>query len=46
MIREVVAALRPRARSLKVSVENFESIHNHSAWAELEWSADGSTLSG
>ena len=46
MIREVVAALKPRARSLKVSVENFESIHNHSAWAELEWSAEGSTLSG
>lgn len=40
LIREVVAALRPKATWLKVSVENWESIHNHSAWAELECSSD------
>lgn len=37
LIREVTASLRPRARSLRVTVENVESIHNHSAWARLEW---------
>jgi GTP cyclohydrolase I len=37
LIREVVVALQPRASWLHVSVENVESIHNHSAWAELEW---------
>ncbi len=37
LIREVTASLRPRARSLRVTVENLESIHNHSAWARLEW---------
>ena len=41
LIREVVVRLRPRARWLRVSVENLESIHNHSAWAEVEWSAEG-----
>lgn len=40
MAREVVLALRGRCRWLRVSVENFESIHNHSAWAELCWSED------
>ncbi len=40
LIREVTASLRPRARSLRVTVENVESIHNHSAWARLEWSGD------
>lgn len=43
MIREVTAALRPRATWLKVSVENVESIHNHSAWACLEWAAPTAT---
>lgn len=37
LIREVVASLRPRVTWMKVSVENVESIHNHSAWAEVEW---------
>jgi GTP cyclohydrolase I len=37
LIREVTASLRPKARSLRVTVENVESIHNHSAWARLEW---------
>jgi GTP cyclohydrolase I len=40
LIREVTAALRPRARTLRVTVENLESIHNHSAWARLHWEAD------
>ncbi len=35
LVRDVTAALRPRATWLRVSVENLESIHNHSAWAEL-----------
>lgn len=34
LIREVVSVLRPRCRWLSVSVENVESIHNHSAWAQ------------
>lgn len=38
LIREVTRTLESRARWMKVSVENLESIHNHSAWAELEWS--------
>jgi GTP cyclohydrolase I len=33
LIREVISALEDRTRSLQVSVENLESIHNHSAWA-------------
>ncbi len=40
LIREVTASLRPRARSLRVTVENVESIHNHSAWARLEWGGE------
>jgi GTP cyclohydrolase I len=36
LIREVTVALRPLATWLRVSVENFESIHNHSAWAVVE----------
>lgn len=41
LVREVVLALRarPNVRWLRVSAENFESIHNHSAWAELQWPA-------
>ncbi len=51
LIREVTAALRPRATWLRVSVENVESIHNHSAWATLEWPApsamqDSATILG
>ena len=41
LIREVTRTLEGRSRWLKVSVENLESIHNHSAWAELEWSVEG-----
>ena len=37
LIREVVGALRPRVRWMAVSVENVESIHNHSAWATMTW---------
>jgi GTP cyclohydrolase I len=38
LIREVTLALRDRCTWMHVSVENLESIHNHSAWAELTWS--------
>ena len=34
LIREVISSLRPRCQWLSVSVENLESIHNHSAWAQ------------
>lgn len=37
LVREVTVALRDRAERLRVEVENVESIHNHSAWAVLEW---------
>ena len=39
LVREVLVAVRdlPGARSATVSAENFESIHNHSAWATLHW---------
>lgn len=40
LIREVSLALQPRVSWMKVQVENLESIHNHSAWAELEWSPE------
>ena len=40
LIREVTRTLEGRSRWLKVSVENLESIHNHSAWAELEWTVE------
>jgi GTP cyclohydrolase I len=36
LLREVTVKLRPRATWLRVSVENVESIHNHSAWAVVE----------
>jgi GTP cyclohydrolase IB len=37
MIRDIAIALNAdeRIRAYRVSCENFESIHNHSAWAEL-----------
>jgi len=38
----VVLALQalPGVHWLKVHAENLESIHNHSAYAEIEWSSD------
>jgi GTP cyclohydrolase I len=44
LIREVVVALRPRATWLRVSVENLESIHNHSAWAVLTWPSEAAAV--
>jgi GTP cyclohydrolase I len=43
LVRDVVIAVRalPGVRTLKVGVENLESIHNHAAFAETRWSADG-----
>ena len=42
LLREVVLALRalPGVRWLEVRAENLESIHNHSAWGRLTWSAE------
>lgn len=42
LVRDTVLALRklPGVRWLKVRAENQESIHNHSATAEIEWSED------
>jgi len=39
-VRDVALALRgdPRVLAGEVSVENFESIHNHSAFARIVWS--------
>lgn len=41
LVREVVLAVRalPGVTWLRVRAENHESIHNHSAYAELEWRA-------
>jgi len=38
LVRDVAAALTddPRVRAYKVEAENFESIHNHSAFARIE----------
>jgi GTP cyclohydrolase I len=38
MVRDVAIALRadPRIGAFRVESENFESIHNHSAWAVIE----------
>lgn len=40
LVRDVALALRddPRVLAGEVSVENFESIHNHSAFARIAWS--------
>lgn len=40
LVRDVALALNgePRIRTYRVSAENFESIHNHSAYAEIECS--------
>ena len=42
LVRDTVLALQelPGVNWLHVSAENHESIHNHSAYAEIEWSAD------
>ena len=42
LVRDVVIAVRslPGVRTLKVGVENLESIHNHAAFAETRWTAD------
>lgn len=42
LVRDVVLALRglPGVRWLHVAAENQESIHNHSAYAEIEWSQE------
>ena len=39
MVRDVAAALNrdPRFEAYTVEAENFESIHNHSAYALIEW---------
>ena len=39
MVRDVAAALNqhPKVAAYIVAAENFESIHNHSAYAEIEW---------
>jgi len=39
LVREVLLATRalPEVHSVRVSAENFESIHNHSAYATLHW---------
>ena len=39
LVREVLIAVRglPGVESVQVSAENFESIHNHSAYATLRW---------
>ncbi len=41
LVRDTVIALRalPGVQWLRVAAENQESIHNHSAYAEIEWSA-------
>ena len=42
LVRDSVIALRslPSVYWLRVAAENQESIHNHSAFAEIEWSAE------
>jgi len=42
LVRDVVLKLKelPGTRWLHVAAENHESIHNHSAYAEIEWSLD------
>lgn len=42
LVREVQLAVRrlPGARAVDVAAENFESIHNHSAFARLAWRAE------
>jgi GTP cyclohydrolase I len=42
LVRDAIIALRKfdGVRWLRVSAENQESIHNHSAYAQIEWSAE------
>jgi GTP cyclohydrolase IB len=42
LVREVLVRLRedPNFTYLMVEAENFESIHNHSAYAMVEWTTD------
>ncbi len=42
LVRDAIIALRKLSgvRWLRVAAENQESIHNHSAYAEIEWSAE------
>ena len=42
LVREVVLAVKEieGVREIQVDAENFESIHNHSAFARLEWSIE------
>ncbi len=49
LVRDTIIALRglEGVRWLRVAAENQESIHNHSAYAEIEWSAeDAATVAG
>ncbi len=49
LVRDTIIALRglEGVRWLRVAAENQESIHNHSAYAEIEWSAeDDATVAG
>ena len=43
LVRDIVIKLRglDGVTSMKVTVENHESIHNHQAYAEIEWSVEG-----
>jgi GTP cyclohydrolase I len=42
IVREITVKLKKdkRIKYFKVESENFESIHNHSAYACVEWSRD------
>ena len=46
LVRDVVISIRSldSVTYVKVSAENFESIHNHEAYAEIEWSAGDNQL--
>ncbi len=46
LVRDSVIALRalPGVTWLRVSAENQESIHNHSAFAQIEWSASAAAV--
>ena len=48
LVRDCVLAVRalPGVRWMRVRAENQESIHNHSATAEIEWSADDTPAGG
>ncbi len=46
LVRDVVLEVRnlPGVYWLHVTAENLESIHNHSAYAEIEWSSEDTAL--